>query len=157
MTDPTQTTGSAPATTVQASTTQAQAAQAGSQAASPASGSSASASATGGGGPGGGGPGGGGPGGGGPGGGGPGGGGPGGGGRKKDNLPKADPILTKRYLDLDRALHGPPGRNRRQTFNWSGLNSSTVVFESIRQELDDAVPKERPTSDLPPAKSAKKP
>ena len=63
--------------------------------------------------------------------------------------PSSDPVLTQRFEDLDAALHGPIQDTGRRTLNWSGVNETTVAFDSITQALADSVPVDRPTSDLP--------
>ena len=73
----------------------------------------------------------------------------GGSGRDGDGRPKADPILTLRFEALEQALHGERAARARGPLNWSGVNETTVVFASIEQALDDSVPVDRPTSDLP--------
>ena len=83
------------------------------------------------------------------------GGGGGGGHGNGDGRPKQDPVLTQRFLDLDKALNGPPFDVRPQRLNWSGVNDLTVAFDSIKEALDAAFPVDRPTSDLPQASGGK--
>jgi len=70
-------------------------------------------------------------------------------GRDGDGRPKADPILTRRFEALEQALHGARAARARGPLNWSGVNESAVVFASIEQALNDSIPVDRPTSDLP--------
>lgn len=66
-----------------------------------------------------------------------------------DGRPKSDPRLTRRFEALDTALHGPIRPTRRRALNWSGVNETTVAFESIEAALQASVPVDRPTSDEP--------
>jgi hypothetical protein len=85
------------------------------------------------------------------------GGGPQGGGGygRGDGRPKADPILTQRFVALDEVLHGTTIDARSPALNWSGVNETTAAFESIEDALDEAVPVDRPTSDLPQTHGSK--
>jgi hypothetical protein len=75
---------------------------------------------------------------------------PGGGGYGgNDGRPRPDPILSQRFELLDIALHGPFQISGRRALNWSGVNETTVAFDSLEQALAGAVPVDRPTSDLP--------
>jgi hypothetical protein len=67
--------------------------------------------------------------------------------RDRDGRPKADPILTKRFEALEKALHGSPTSRGRRALNWSGVDETAVTFTSIAAQLE--VPPDRPTSDLP--------
>lgn len=81
---------------------------------------------------------------------GPPGGGPGEGGGygERDGRPRSDPILTQRFEKLDKALHGTIQTTRAQKLNWGGDDESTVAFDSLAKALEEAVPVDRPTSDL---------
>jgi hypothetical protein len=72
----------------------------------------------------------------------------GGGYGERDGRPKSDPILTQRFENLDKALHGTTQTTRAQKLNWSGDDEPTVAFDSLEQALEEAVPVDRPTSDL---------
>jgi hypothetical protein len=76
--------------------------------------------------------------------------------RDDDARPKADPVLIRRHELLEEALNGPRRPRRRGPLNWSGDNDTTVAFQSIEQALADAVPVDRPTSDLPQKSEQKK-
>lgn len=68
-------------------------------------------------------------------------------GRDRDSRPKADPFLTSRFEELEKALHGTRTGPRRRALNWSWVNDTTKTFESIKTDLK--VPKVRPSSDRP--------
>jgi hypothetical protein len=68
-------------------------------------------------------------------------------GRDRDGRPKADPILTRRFEALEKALHGQRTGRRPRALNWSGVDETAVTFQSIESQLE--VPPDRPTSDLP--------
>jgi len=65
-----------------------------------------------------------------------------------DGRPKPDPDLTRRLEALVDAL-GTTSVNRRRPLNWSGVDDTTVAFESIKNALEASFPGDRPTSDLP--------
>ena len=73
-----------------------------------------------------------------------------------DGLPQANAILTERLQALDEALHGTTLRARAQALNWSGVDETTVAFDSIAEELEASIPGDRPTSDLPQTSAGKK-
>jgi hypothetical protein len=76
---------------------------------------------------------------------------PGGNGR-----PKADPVLTQRLVALEDAIQGSSAVQLKRALNWSGLNENTVAFDSIVDALENSIPPNRPTSDLPQKKSGAK-
>lgn len=60
---------------------------------------------------------------------------------------KADPVLTKYFDDLEKALHGArPGRTR-EPLTWNGVGENTVTLDSIKTELDKSIPPARPLPD----------
>jgi hypothetical protein len=73
-------------------------------------------------------------------------------GRDRDARLKADPVLTRRFEALEKALHGTRTRHRRPALNWSGVDETAVTFESIEGQLE--LPPDRPTSDLPEESNA---
>ena len=70
--------------------------------------------------------------------------------------PRPDPVLTRRFRALEEALHGSTSRSRAQALNWSGVDETSVAFDSIAKDLEASIPGDRPTSDLPPTSSGKK-
>jgi len=68
-------------------------------------------------------------------------------GQDRDGRPKADPVLTRRFEALEKALHGTRTGGRRRALNWSGVDETAATFESIAGQLE--FPPDRPTSDLP--------
>ena len=75
-----------------------------------------------------------------------------GGGRARDRNGtglQANQTLTLRFERLEKALHGDQVRPDRRALNWSGLDDTSVAFDSIVEILNAAIPPERPTTDLP--------
>jgi hypothetical protein len=75
-----------------------------------------------------------------------------GGGRARDRNGtglQANQTLTLRFERLEKALHGDQVRPDRRALNWSGLDDTSVAFDSIVEILNAAIPPERPTTALP--------
>jgi hypothetical protein len=68
-------------------------------------------------------------------------------GRDRNGRPKADPVLTRRFEQLEEALHGRRNRRAPRALLWSGVIEPAVTFQSIEGQLE--LPPDRPTSDLP--------